>query len=498
MNGFHCILLFRFIERYVLPEALPMLSPHMLFRLLAEPLRTLLCGQFFTAVLAQSPTAPVAHPLQQGGCYHNIQRVNPNHKYMATKFNLLRERPRCTVYSILCNELSETNNSEDLLLPDLVSDKTKHYQSEEGNKISMSCTSSSIFSCVSSPGSQQSRKITFESHTQSVVDGSKTNLSYDGCPGHNQASSYSFCAKALKNSCTQNSCSRLSGSSVNSTKIDSFYSSTPNNMITGPVSLTAACKCIGDEWCDGWTDEDHMSLCEDILGELMSTWEESRLQKKRNSLNGSSSSQAESEYTETMPDSESFLDEFQCDFEPTPTTSSVACTQQQGDSTPSSLSTTHKQHSRLSKHNSSLVTSRLTQRKTMSDKHRPCLEANVHSQQFTPELFSSTQESVMVPDTTCVSDSNIPNLSPELFSSPLIKVTPAMAVSTAVLVSDELCSDGCTPAVGHHMKSIPKRKLLHPLQNSLDLHTSHEDKHKAIVNENDVTDTISFSPELFP
>ena len=491
-----CVLFFRFIKRYLLPEALPMLSSHTLFHILAEPLRTVLRGQFFTAVLVLSSPQVAACPQKQNDYYdHDMQRMSINRKYIASKFNFVGERPIPTVYSILCNDLSEMNYSQDLaLLPDLVNDKTKHCQRKEEG---LSSEESSIFSCVSSSGSQQSRKITFESYTQSVVDSSSTNLSNDVCYRH--PSSYSFCHKASENGCTPNSHFKLSGSSVKSTQIVSPYT-----VFNSMIPATPACVCIEDEWSDGWTEEGHVSLCQDILEELMSTWEEGELQKKRSSLNVSSSSfQIDPEFTETLPDSESFFDEFQCDFEPTHTTTS---TLQREDPTPSSLSTTHTQHnSRLSKHNSSLVKSRLSHRPKTSVKHclSPlCLEINVHSQQFTPELFSSMQESIVVPDTNHVGECN---LSPELFSSPLlVKATPPMpaSVSTDLLVktevSDVLCGDKCTPLVGQHTKSLPKRRLLHPLHNSLDIHTSCEHEHKkTLINEDNVTDTI-FSPELFP
>ena len=439
-----------------------------LYHFLVDPLRAVLCGESFTALLTQS-----SRPGTQASNHNTDDRVQSNNcRYIATRFKLLDDpNVRLTVYSLLHHRLLGTRSSGQ----GTGNCETEPGVCEEGS--TTVCTGSSLLSCVGSPGTQQqSRHIVLESY-HSNAQSFTTRLAGDGGPPRDsEESKHSSCPSTFKSSFVQ---------SLTSTPNSFTTSSVDHSIDSVPATFSGSLepsKSAGSGDCT----EDSVSLCEDVLDELLSTWKEDQVcHRSSNSPRDLCSKLPPGDYTETLPDSESFLDEFQCSFEPTPT--NIRSNTQPGLKTrPAESSVTTSK--RLSS-SQSLLRSKPHCTATLEPHTEPtCLhltplpELGLSSSQFTPELFPSSNLSTTSASFN-VSEAN-ENLSPELFSSP--------ECSAAAFRSGS--RDGPTPTI---IKTVPKRRLIHPLQNSQTVHTSYENTHTPF-RENSTKDTTSYSPELFP
>ena len=246
------------------------------------------------------------------------------------------------------------------------------------------------------------------------------------------------------------------------------------------VGLGASFSGKGTACC--MEDEDVL-LCDDVLSELMSTWRDEghSIQQKKNSPQIY-------EDSETLPDSESFLEEFQCDFDHSPNflTTKVALPTFESSSVPDTADISPTYGRTHSARYSSLFNS---SEKATSDV--ASLLQRTPLVQYTPELFTSSASRPSHRASTNTSNTATSPaggvMSPELFSSP----RPIVPLAVGKLSSE--ASTRCTPAAGGDLKQPPKRRLLHPLHTSVQQACT-------CTPLSSVNDSPSqcFSPELFP
>ena len=197
-------------------------------------------------------------------------------------------------------------------------------------------------------------------------------------------------------------------------------------------------------------------------------------------------------YDDTLPDSESFLEEFQCNFEQ----STVLTTS--NTSTPP-----HTQNlSQLVEHSTTNRFHRWPSRFPLRSSHTesisrsisphslqctpPDLSVHVCAPHFTPELFSES-----------VARFSSESLSPELFSSPSSDTSSVrLCHSAAVNVVENTYM--YTPAVGKRVGSAPKKRLLEgrAIQSHY-VQPSYKNTHTPL-SQNDAVSVDCFTPELFP
>ena len=234
-----------------------------------------------------------------------------------------------------------------------------------------------------------------------------------------------------------------------------------------------------------------VEVCGDILSQLMATWrgEECSLQSKSKPLQFEATQLT---YEETLPDSESFLEEFQCDFSQSlenltapPATSPAPYT-----GTTKPLSSQMKPLPRcvsLSQHSSGKDASL----------QEPSLQPSPRELQYTPDLFTYSNSGFSCSTSNGSSSSGSccrTSISPELFSSPRHNSS-----STERCISPS--RKRCTPVIVGSLRAAPKRRLLHPLLQS-SLHTPSLDSLLAPSPHSPLPETngshCCFSPELFP
>lgn len=478
-----------------MPDHVPMMSPLALFRVLAEPLHAVLSGRCFTAALTKTSRQVVPVQPRRGWC--SIGRsCDINCRYIATKFKILGDHS--TVMSLLREQLATNNPRESECLncdPEVRRLAEALTVSERSSELSSFC-GSSLLSSVSSAGSRQSRCVILESASGETVScGSKELIS--------DVLHSSPLPETAVTSCVQ-SHNATSRSAFFSSVLKSSHSSLPVN------STSTATEPIGN------TEEimtECVSLCDGVIDELLSTWrEEYVVNSPHNTCDGISASlhthnisSKEIDYDDTLPNSESFLEEFQCDFEEpsvlvastiTPSVQTASLEETVG------LSKTKKLCCR---HSQSLL------KETVSQHISPlCLQLTPSNQSarvphITPELFSGSF--ARFPSSNSKSVVADEKLSPELFGSPssVTSSVPSKLSSAAV----DVVEDVGTPSMGRHCRAVPKRRLLNPTQSEVltamhacngSIEPSYVYKCTPLSHNSGITssNTHCFSPELFP
>ena len=504
------------------------MGPQTIFNLLAEPLRLVLSGRCFTATLSQSRT-------QSKNWFKGGKSHHENPRYIGTKFNLLK--PHCvTVLSLLQNQLWPVLSSH--LTGVKVTGSTQRNSSQPS-----STDSSSILSPVTSTAIEQSPCVllhsflsleSFKNSGKALgTSSSDSNVNPDPPPKPPtilpDSSELQNCSPSVITTC-------LSGSVAGSdnTYERDFYDRRHNS----PLKLLSECEsssktsasgladsvdgtdCYFHLFHDssyGWTEggaagvstgsscgeqvecvDDDIVMCEDILSELMSTWREEKHTTQQRRWRDS---QHLYEDSETLPNSESFLEELQCDFDQSPNilTSKVTVSLFQSSSPPppptDAVSPPHQTATAHSVQNSSLLDSHSNKpsRITSLSLQQTPLDRVL---QYTPELFSGSISSLSHTSSTAttghgtVKSGGYDNISPELFSSPRPSIPPA------ILKLSSGDSKRCTPVAAGDHRLAPKRRLLHPLQLERSIPTSPQTcPHTPLSNSSLLAQT--FSPELF-
>ena len=503
-----------------LPDYVAMTSPLGLCRLLLGPLQTVLNGRCFTAKLAKSSGQVPRHCQRAGGSRDIVCR------YIATRFKVLGDHVgRLTVIFILHNQLWGRPSENLYINPEKKLPEESHAQLGICEKQVQSESvgfhpDSSVLSSFGSTTAQQSQHVFLESASGTQAISSVRIASQSESVMSSTSSRSLPCPKPTTSACVYSH--SQSSASENSLSQDTY---SPLNSDLSRLTGT-------------WGDEDdnvteRAFLRDDIVDELMSTWGDqfdseptksvqrcnshSTLHSPASSLSTASSS-AVCAYDETLPDSESFLEEFQCEFEqstlqnsrasnssftftPTATCSSMIPTPHQ-----SKLLNSRAKKSRCP----SACAYFLPKIHSISAPPRPRLvtplslqltPAGVDKPQISPELFSRSFTFSGGTESAITNE----NISPELFGSPTPEgppIVPNRQLPIHVSAADTM--HACTPAMGRHFRSIPKRIILKSTQSSSDTPT-----HSGLVvhslcrntplsERNDRTDTSScFSPELF-
>ena len=508
--------------------ATPLMDPQSVFNLLAEPLRVTLSGKFFTAVVARLRTHSKTW-LSSGG------QENP--RYIGTKFNLLgRAHLPVTVLAYLQHQLCARSPAPSLpYCPAGV--KASESSSQRANTQFSSTEKSSVLSLVPSTAGEQSPIVSLHSFAScesfqlsEETLGSSTDDNNPNSLKNHLLSDFSDCTSAIGAPGCSGAMGGIGKREENSLGDRDHYLNSPledlstcgdflegyaTDSAEGIVRMEDYClpheahsnnsewctevsfgepgKCVSREVGTGCCaeDKDDILMCDDVLSELMSTWREEdghTVGQKRNSLQFY-------EDSESLPDSESFLKEFQCDFDQSPsfltTSTNVAVPLLQSSSTPDSAEISPTFNKAHPAQHSSLGS---------CSKKLTCDNAPLSLQQtpldtvaqYTPELFTSSLSTDSTSSTSCSADeyTSVRNLSsssaggatmsPELFSSP----RPIMSLEA---------DKRSTPVAGRDIKQPPKRRLLHPLHSFLQ--QAHTQTPPSSAN-----DSLShcFSPELFP
>lgn len=445
-----------------LPDHIPVLSPSALCRVLSEPLQEVLRGRCFTVGSLTKSTRQV-EPAQTlnsvGHCY------NTNCRYIATKFKLLGDGFRgLTVKSLLYEQLCPKYRDH----PDFDTRNgdvpcSSHIERSSGP--SMHCDSSSVLSSLSNTSTR----------TQHVVlepaSGVQTSSKILGC----------------------DSTGDLQDSSPFQETDSTLYTLPQDSLCTTTVlSSSLQSKCLSTYNSDDaeWVDEECVSLCDDVLDELMSTWREGCEPHCVNTLLPSSYKSCdpipvsvrgsnEISYDETLPDSESFLEEFQCDFE------QPSVVANDTSSTPALCQSVVGYKNAHSKFPPSLKKSHCigTRPQHICQLTPSGLSGSVSH--FTPELFSGScsASSGGVP----LSDGE--NSSPELFGTPSSEIASSPEVG--------VCESTCTPVMGLHLKTVPKRRIITPIHSAPTGHVESSHKSTPLGCDSGIAPHC-YTPELFP
>lgn len=509
------------------------MGPQTIFNLLAEPLRLVLSGRCFTATLSQSRTQ--SKIWFKGGKSHH-----ENPRYIGTKFNLLGPL-RVTVLSLLQNQLWPVSSSH--------LNGVKVTGSTQRNSSQPSLTdSSSILSPVTSTAIEQSPCVllhsflsleSFKNSGKALgTPSSDSNVNPDPPPKpptiFPDSSELQNCSPSVITTCLSGSVAgsddayderdfdnRRHNSPLKLLSEHESFSKTLASGLADSVDGTDCCFHLFHDSSYGWTEggggagvstgsfsgeqvecvDDDVVMCEDILSELMSTWREEKHTPQQRRWRDSQHSYKDSE---TLPDSESFLEELQCDFDQSPNilTSKVAVSLLQPSSPPpppptDAVSPPHQTTTAHSVQNSSLLDSHSNKpsgfRITSLSLQQTPLDRVL---QYTPELFSGSISSLSHTSSTAttghgtVKSGGYDNISPELFSSPRPSIPPAILKLSS--------GDGkrCTPVAAGDRRLAPKRRLLHPLQLERSVPTSPQTcPHTPLSNSSLLAQT--FSPELF-
>ena len=493
-----------------LPDYVAMTSPLGLCRLLLGPLQTVLNGRCFTANLAKSSGQVPRHCQRAGGSRDIVCR------YIATRFKVLGDHVgRLTVVFILHNQLWGRPGENLYINPEKKLPEESHAQLGicEKQVQSESVGFHSVSSVLSSFGSttaQQSQHVFLESASGTQAISSVRIASQSESVMSSTSSRSLPCPKPTTSACVYSH--SQSSASENSLSRDTY-----SPRLTGT-----------------WDDEDddvteRAFLRDDIVDELMSTWGDQfdseptkTVQRCHSTLHSSpasslstASSSTVCAYDETLPDSESFLEEFQCEFEQS--------TLQNSRSSSSSFTFTPTASSMIpTPHQSKLLNSRakksrcpsacahsLPKRHSISAPPRSRLvtplslqltPAGVDKPQISPELFSRSFTFSGGTESAITNE----NISPELFGSPTPEgppVVPNRQLPIHASAADTM--HAYTPAMGRHFRSIPKRIILKSTQSNSDTPTHsglvvHSCRNTPLSERNDRIDNSScFSPELF-
>lgn len=430
-----------------LSDHIPVLSPSTLCRIVTEPLQEVLRGRCFTASLTKS-TRQVETAQTVG---------NTNCRYIATKFKLLGDEfggltVKSLLYEQLCPKYREHTNIDT--------------RNGDVSGPSITCDSSSVLSSLSDTSTR----------TQNVVlEPASSVQTSSHIQGHDNTA-------------------ELQDSSPFQESTSTLYTLPQDTLCTTTVlSLSLQSKCLStcindDAESIGRMDEECIPLCDDVLDELMSTWREGCEPQCMNTLLPSSynscdpipvSVRASNEisYDETLPDSESFLEEFQCDFEQ-----------------PSVVGTNTSSTPGLSV----IGYKNLHTKFPPSLKKSHCIEAHPQHicqltpsglsgsvSHFTPELFSGSCHASSGRGAL----SDIGNPSPELFS------TPSSEIASSPVIG--VCEGTCTPVMGLHLKTVPKRRLLAPIHSVMTTPTGHVQQSTPLSCGSGIVPHC-YTPELFP
>ena len=479
----------RFIQRHI-QEQNSQLDPQTVFSFLADPLRNVLTGKFFTALLSKPRSLSTDAAIRRG-----------NFRITATHFSLLGPL-HFTVLDILQQQFSmgrpwqssPSYSSAGVKVPELTPIDT----SVKCSGLGLTCTETS---------------------------GSVLSFATQGREGDTvHLSLHTFCPSLS----SQNSTSRSGGCNTSPTNVAPapselrhYYPTLSPAALAGCVSGVVSAEgkvCLsktdgevenGDCWCgDSVSGEsgEGVTVCGDILNELMATWSGEELQ---NESKPQQYEEIEFTYTDFLPDSESFLQEFQCAFDQSAEGLTAAVVPSYDLSSPSLLLlSTEATRSRLLGRKSlsrSLVLEKSSVSTASCEGTLSALQSTPSLLQYTPELFthsfvdishSGSESSDKLLSSTNDNSGSVSVrsegtvMSPELFSSP-----KSCNTSTAVLASLSSSGERQTPVIGGHFRSTPKRKLLHPLRSSLQTPTVFCTPLSQV---SDDSSTSCFSPELFP
>ena len=423
-----------------------MASPLGLCQLLLEPLQSVLSGRCFTASLTLSRRT-------------HSQKGSSGARYIASRFHLLGDLGNLSVVSLLkwfsgCPMVNVTN-----IAPHRSSiHKKPEYEEQNVSKDAISLIHSPL-SAIQLPPSQQG---VLELHSLSCVSStSKTPISKSLSP-------------------------MVHGGASQSVSLPATASPTMAATHFLPLSNQSKSKPSCSDCVSGTSGlpVDPVMLCDELVDELISVWE-SFSSQPTSSCDGipstfdsgtvlPGSTNASNTYNETLPDSESFLAEFQCDFE---------LSLRHSESTSPSSSPLRECSNTLS-----------TPTPHCPIASSDCLQltpANLCVPDHSPELFTGSHKKL------CASSAADENLSPELFSSPSAgSPAPVLGVSSV-----KPSVNVCTPAIGRGVRVNPRRNILSnptkqscgtPALSGLVTHSASSGDDPLISRNNSC-----FSPELF-
>lgn len=412
-----------------------MVSPLGLCQLFLEPLQSILSGRCFTACLTLSRRA-------------HSHRGSTYARYIASRFQLLGDLGSLSVLSFLkqysgCPVVDVINKE---LNRSLVDEEKSEREEQNVSKDVISLLQSPLSAVQLTPSQQGALEFQSLSYISST---SKPPSSGSLLPAMHGGASQ--CLSLPATASPTSAATPLSSQSKSKPFCNDHVSRT-SDLPVDPVML---CDELVDELISVWEafSSQPMSSCDGIL----STFDEVAVLP--------TSANASNIYNETLPDSESFLAEFQCDFEPSPLHSEST--------NPSSLP--------LRDCSNTLSTPTCTPHCSIA--------SDVHVPDHSPELFTGSHKKL------CASSTTNENLSPELFSSP--------SVASPVPVLDRLSVNVCTPAMGRVFRVNPRRNILRSptSQTTRASAVSGLVTHSACRRDDPITgrnnDNSCFSPELF-
>lgn len=379
-----------------------MASPLGLCQLLLEPLQSVLSGRCFSASLTLSRRT-------------HSQKGSSSARYIASRFQLLGDLDNLSVVSLLkqfsgCPMVDVTN-----IAPHRSSIHNQ-YQEQNVSKDAISLIHSPL-SAIQLPLSQQ---------------------------GVLELQSLSYVSSTSKSPISKSLSPMVHGGASLSVSFPATASPTMAATHVLPLSNQSKSEPSCSD-CESGTSGLPVDpvMCDELVDELISVWE-SFSSQPTSSCDGilstsdsgtvlPGSTDASNTYNETLPDSESFLAEFQCDFE---------LSLRHSESTSPSSSPLRECSNTLS-----------TPAPHCSMASSDCLQltpADLRVPDHSPELFTGSHKKL------CASSAADENLSPELFSSPsAASPAPVLGVSSV-----KPSVNVCTPAMGRRVRVNPRRNIL--------------------------------------
>ena len=446
----------RFIQRHILEDP-QLLDAQAIYSLLAEPLNISLNGRCFEALLSK-PQHNQCTKFQNQPNGPEMSHGNP--RWVATQFKLLgRPSLYTTVLKLLQNRLKPLSSSPAEVKMTTASESTVPSSTDSGSILSTASSIEEPSLCVSL-------------HTCTPTPKSSEEPTSNSSPYH---------------TCVNVTIPRTEGDVADS---ENDVVEADTNLCLSETTQADCDECAMCASCEGVSGV-CVEVCGDILSQLMATWrgEECSPQSKSKPLQFEATQLT---YEETLPDSESFLEELQCDFSQSlenltapPATSPAPYT-----GTTKPLSSQMKPLPRcvfLSQHSSGKDASL----------QEPSLQPSPRELQYTPDLFTYSNSGFSCSTSNGSSSSGSccrTSISPELFSSPRHSSS-----STERCISTS--RKRWTPVIVGSLRAAPKRRLLHPLL-QCSLHTPSLDSLHTPSPHSPLTETngshCCFSPELFP
>ena len=436
----------------------PAISTHSLFRVLERPLQAVLSGRCFSAVLAK----PTEHTRQHRDFHKTDYCGHYRNRHVATNFKVLGDSS-LNVLSFLTKYLS-TNKP-------VVGHRLWFDSGKEGHERGMAAvgerycssgssnfSSSTVLSLVSSTDTQQTRNVLLESYNselQSFTFGSMSLTSKENTP-HNCSTSVS----------------KLTSCGLSHPTIHSIASSP----LISSASINACSNASGNVEGEGLEEDSFLFDSEhQATSSFCEQW---------------SQSLDDLPFSDDLPDSESFLEELQCDFE----LLSVPASNTPSSSIPKSRETPHQSVQRLEREESSKSKKERVRRSfhlLQSHYGKMCLKKgpplsltpSACASHFTPELF--TDSATIFP----LSGSQGDKLSPELFGS------PSITANSLVQLPSTIARDEDTPSIGEQVRALPKRCLVRYLPRS---DSPWNRACTPVGHIRKSSDGHCFTPELFP